>query len=66
MFLGATHNFLFSGINRYHRTVGETKVNHGSVGGEEETCDGQLPRPVGGVEENPSSLKSSETTISRA
>ena len=60
VFLGATHNFLFVGINRYHRTDGATKVNRGSVWGTEETCDGQLSHPVGVLEENACSLKSSE------
>lgn len=60
VFLGATHNFLFVGINRNHRTDGATKGNRGSVWGAEETCDGQLSHPGRVLEENAYSLKSSE------
>ena len=43
-------------INRYHRTVGSTKINRGSVGGGGGgggggSCDGQVFRPGGGLKE---------------
>ena len=62
MFLGATHNFLSNGVNRYHRTVEATKVNRRSLGGVMggKTCYGQLSHPGGELKENPCSLKSSE------